>query len=322
MIASLMTSFFFALSAIFARRSTVYVGAQRANLARQMVALVFLGLWAHTWGQGLGGATLGILFLSGVIGFGLGDWALFEAYPRIGSALTILLCQCLAAPIAAVTEWLWLGTGMSGMQLASSGVILAGVALAMSPGQASDIPAGHRVAGTVYGVIAAAGQAWGAVLSRYAFLRAHEAGFALDGITAAYQRLWGGALSIALLLALRAFARRWRGHIRQREIEFRGVQGTLPNGVWERGELHPDWRGGWPWILGNALAGATVGVSCYQWALKSTPSAVVLPIVATTPLIVMGIAFAFEGIRPTRRAMAGSVLAVAGVVVLVLQQGK
>jgi drug/metabolite transporter (DMT)-like permease len=299
MIASLLTSFFFALSAIFARRSTLHVGAQRANLARQMVALVLLGLWAHTWGQGLNGATLGILFLSGVVGFGLGDWALFEAYPRIGSALTILLCQCLAAPIAAVTEWVWLGTAMSWMQLASSAAILVGVALAMSPEHASDIPAGHRVAGTVYGVLAAVGQAWGAVLSRYAFLRAHEAGFALDGITAAYQRLWGGTLSIALLLLLRGLARRWRS------------AGTVEAGA--------DWRGGWPWILGNALAGATVGVSCYQWALKSTPSAIVLPIVATTPLIVMGIAFVFEGIRPTRRALAGSILAVTGVAVLVWQ---
>jgi drug/metabolite transporter (DMT)-like permease len=229
----------------------------------------------------------------------LGDWALFEAYPRIGSALTILLCQCLAAPIAAVTEWVWLGTAMSWMQLASSAVILLGVALAMSPGHASDIPAGHRVAGTIYGILAAMGQAWGAVLSRYAFLRAHEAGFALDGITAAYQRLWGGALSIALLLLLRGLARRCRNT--------------------QTVEADADWRGGWPWILGNALAGATVGVSCYQWALKSTPSAIVLPIVATTPLIVMGIAFAFEGIRPTPRVMVGSVLAVVGVAVLVWQ---
>jgi drug/metabolite transporter (DMT)-like permease len=137
------------------------------------------------------------------------------------------------------------------------------------------------------------------VLSRYAFLRAHEAGFALDGITAAYQRLWGGALSIALLLLLRGLARRCRNT--------------------QTVEAGADWRGGWPWILGNALAGATVGVSCYQWALKSTPSAIVLPIVATTPLIVMGIAFAFEGIRPTPRVMVGSVLAVVGVAVLVWQ---
>ncbi len=300
MIGALLTAFLFALSAIFARRSTLYLGSQRANLARQLVALVLLGFWAHTLGQGLRGAGLSfyILFISGVIGFGLGDWALFEAYPRIGSALTILLCQCLAAPIAAVTEWLWLGTGMTFLQVISSGVILLGVALAMAPGHASAIPAGHRMAGIIYGTMAAAGQAWGAVLSRYAFLRAHEAGFSLDGLTAAYQRLWGGVLSIGLLLLMRQLTRHWHSqHV--------AVQ-------------RPDWRLGWPWILANALAGATLGVSCYQWALKSTPSSVVLPIVATTPLIVMVIAFAFEGIRPTRRAIIGSMLAVTGVVVLVL----
>jgi drug/metabolite transporter (DMT)-like permease len=296
--AALLTSFFFALSGIFARRSTLYLGSQRANLARQIVALVLLGFWAHTLGQGLHGATLGILFASGIIGFGFGDWALFEALPRIGSALTILLCQCLAAPIAAITERIWLGTEITFLQTSSSAVILLGVALALVPGQNSDIPAGHRIAGTVYGVIAAIGQAWGAVLSRYAFERAHQMSFSLDGITAAYQRLWGGALSIALLLILRQLTRRWHS------------PGTIAP--------RPDWRQGWPWILVNALTGATLGVSCYQWALKSTPSAVVLPIVATTPLIVMAIAFFFEGIRPTRRAVLGALLAVSGVVVLVL----
>ena len=250
------------------------------------------------WGQGLNGATLGILFISGVIGFGFGDWALFEAFPRIGSALTMLLCQCLAAPIAAVTEWLWLGTGMTFLQMGGSAVILLGVALALIPERDSAIPAGHRLAGTIYGVIAAAGQAWGAVVSRYGFERAHEAGFSLDGITTAYQRLWGGVVSIALLLALRQLTRRWHS----------------PGAV----ALRPDWRLGWPWIVANAVSGPVVGVSFYQWALKSTPSAIVLPIVATTPLIVMAVAFFFEKIRPTRRAIVGAVLAVSGVVVLVL----
>jgi len=81
--------------------------------------------------------------------------------------------------------------------------------------------------------------------------------------------------------------------------------------------FRPDWKLGWPWIVGNALAGATIGVSCFQWALKSTPSAVVLPIVATTPLVVMIIAFVLEGVRPRGKAIAGAVLAVTGVVLLV-----
>ncbi len=297
MIAALITSVFFALSAVFARRSTLYLGSQRANFARQLVALILLGLWAHTWGEGLAGPSVGILFISGVIGFGLGDWALFEAFPRIGSALTMLLSQCLAAPIAALTEWLWLGTGMTFSQAGGAAIILLGIALALIPERDSAIPVGHRVAGTIYGVIAAIGQAWGAVATRYAFARAHEAGFSLDGVTAAYQRLWGGVAGIVVLLVLRQLVRRWNGP---------GAMAALP-----------DWRRGWPWLVANAVAGATVGVSCYQWALKSTPSAVVLPIVATTPLIVMAIAFFWEGIRPSLRAIIGAVLAVGGVVFLV-----
>ncbi len=299
MIPALATAVFFALSAIFARRSALLVGSQRANLARQLLALLLLGIWAHSWGQGLHGASFWILLLSGIIGFGLGDWALFEAYPRIGSALTILLCQCLAAPIAAVTEWLFLGTTMTLAQVGSSGLILLGVGLAMAPEHGSDIPTGHRVAGILYGIVAAMGQAWGAVLSRVAYSRAEEGGVSIDGLTAAYQRLWGGVLCLGVLLVIRHLIQSRRAPVAA-TVAFR-----------------PDWKLGWPWVVGNALAGATLGVSCFQWALKSTPSAVVLPIVATTPLVVMIIAFAFEGIRPRGKAIVGAVLAVTGVVLLV-----
>jgi drug/metabolite transporter (DMT)-like permease len=298
MIASVLTAFLWALSGIFARRSSLFLGSQRANLARQMLALFLLGLWAHSLGQGLHGQSLGILFLSGVVGFGLGDWALFEAFPRIGSALTMLLSQCLAAPIAAIIEWFWLGTAMTFFQMLSSAIILAGVALAIAPAHKSDIPAGHRITGITFGILAAFGQASGAVMSRYAFHLAGSAGFALDGITAAYQRLWGGVLCVGLLLLIRQLFRAWKG--------------SGP-------ELHrPDWKQGWPWMVANALTGATLGVSCYQWALKSTPSAIVLPIVATTPLIVILIAFAFEGVRPSLRTIIGALLAVTGVVTLIL----
>jgi drug/metabolite transporter (DMT)-like permease len=297
MFAAILTTFFFALSAVLARRSIGYVGPQPANLARQLVALALLALWAHTWGEGFHGATFGILFLSGVLGFGLGDWALFEALPRIGPGLTVLLCQCLAAPIAALTEWIWLGTVMTGGELFGSALILSGVVFALAPVRGEVIPAGHRGAGVVFGLVAATGQAWGAVLSRYAFQRAHAANFALDGITAAYQRLWGGAATIGLLLLLRS----WHARSRPATVD----------------TPRPDWPRAWPWIVANALVGATLGVSCYQWALKMAPSSLVLPIVATTPLMAMLLALMLDGTRPSRRAIAGAVLAVVGVVVLV-----
>ena len=225
-----------------------------------------------------------------------GDWALFEALPRIGPALTALICQCLAAPIAAATEYLCLGTTLTPLQLGSSAVILLGVALAMAPERESAIPRGHRGAGIAFAVVAAFGQAWGAVSSRYGFKLDDAAGLHVDGVTAAYQRLWGGVVTIALLVWIMRLAARWPGR---------------------RPKATPQWKRAWPWIVGNAVAGPTLGVSCYQWALHGTPSAVVLPIVAATPLVVLVLAFGFERTRPSPRALAGSVLAVAGVIVLV-----
>ena len=297
MFAAVLTTFFFALSAILARRSTVYLGSQRANLARLLVALIFLGLWAHTLGQGLNGPSFWLFFISGVVGFGMGDWALFETFTRLGPALAVLMCQCLAAPIGALTEWLWLGSTLSPLQLAGSAVTLLGVTLAMAPEKGSALPHGHRLAGIAFGLVAATGQGGGAVLSRYAYREADAVHFQLDGTTTAYQRLWGGVLFLLVVLIARRLVARER-----------------PDGG---PTFQPDWRRGFPWMVGNALAGATMGVSCYQWALHETPSAIVLPIVATTPLAVMLLVFGFEGKRPTLRAVVGAVLAVAGVIVLI-----
>ena len=297
MFPALLTTFFFAVSAVLARQTIVYLGPQRANFARQVVGLFLLGLWAHGLGQGLHGPTIWIFFLSGIVGFGMGDWALFEALPRIGPGLSVLLCQCLAPVIGAVIEWLWLGTRLTSIQMLSSGIIVGGVALALAPDRASTIPAGHRTAGFLFGLISATGQGGGAVISRYGFEQARLLHFSIDGVTAAYQRLWGGAFCIGLLLVLQSFHSRWQATPQE--------------------AIRPDWKGAWPWVVANGIIGPTLGVSCYQWALKSTPSSIVLPIVATTPLIAMLLAFGHGGVRPSPRAIVGAIISIAGVILLV-----
>ncbi len=192
MAASFATALLFAFSVVFAARSAQWLGASLANLSRMGVALVFLGIWAHGWGEGLDGASLPFFLLSGVIGFGFGDLALYQALPRIGPRLTILLMQCLAAPIAAVAERLWLGTTLTPAQILWSAVILVGVCLALAPAHHLKITPGMRWMGTLFGVLAAAGQGLGAVVSRKAYQVAAGTGIAVDGGTAAYQRLIGG----------------------------------------------------------------------------------------------------------------------------------
>jgi drug/metabolite transporter (DMT)-like permease len=306
--AAFLTTFFFALSALFATRSTRLAGVVGANFARQWFACALLALWAHTAGGGLGGAGLPTFLWSGIVGFGLGDLALYAAFPLIGSRLTALMVQCLAAPFAAVLEWHWLGTALDSREILCGSVILAGVALAVAPEKATtpaaqDDPAAHasnrqRTLGLLFGFIAALGQGGGAVLSRRANLLAQAAGHPVDGATAAYQRLLGGLLVVSLAYG----AARWQ----------RARAEAVSPGKY----APPDWRAAWPWIIANGLAGPVLGVSCYQWALATTPSALVLPIVALTPLVVIPFAYFMERERPGPRSLLGGAMAVAAAVAL------
>lgn len=298
MLPALLTTLFFSLSVIFAARSARVLGAATANLARICLATALLAIWAHTFGHGIAGAGLPWFFLSGALGFGLGDMALFGALVRIGPRLAILLTQCLAAPIAAALEWIWLGTTLRAVDLLFAGVILAGVIVALAPDRSSSVERRVFWLGVLCGVASAVGQASGAVLSRKADQIGTLAGLSVDGGTAAYQRILGGLLlTVVAFLLIR---------------ESRAIEGS-------RFDL-TRWRRGWPLVAANALFGPTIGVSCYQWALLTTPSGLVLPIVATSPLVTMLLAWGIDSERPSRRAVLGGVIAVAGAVGLKLAQ--
>jgi drug/metabolite transporter (DMT)-like permease len=293
MIPSFLTAILWSISVVCATRSTRYLGGALANLTRLSLGTILLALWAHLFGKGLSGAGLWFFVLSGLAGFGLGDVAGYEALPRLGSRLAILIMQCVAAPIAALIEWLWLGTTLSPVQIACGLLILAGVVIALAPKDHLHIERKRLVSGVLFGLVAAFGQALGAVLSRKAYQVAHLAGQSIDGGTAAYQRILGGLGVVALYFIV----------IKARAKE----SASSPAGAW---------RAAWPWVIFNALAGPTVGVSCYQWALATTPSGIVLPIVATTPLVVIPFAYKIEGDRPGVRSIIGGIIAVAGAVAL------
>ena len=304
MFAAFLTTILFSVSAVTANRVAKLLGGIEANFWRLVCATVLLGIYAHSFGRGLGGNALGIFLVSGCIGFGIGDFAVFQALPRLGSRLTILLVQCLAAPIAALVEWLWLGTVLSGAQMLCAVIILAGVALALSPSQHLNLTPKQLVPGVLFGVLAAAGQAGGAVLSRVANAQLRQAGQEIDGATAAYQRILGGIVVIGVIFLI--------NHQRKKLLP---APELLAASTFR---AQANQRAVWPWIAVNALAGPTLGVSCYQWALKTTQTGIVLPIVAITPLVIIPFARVFEGERPTRRSLAGGVLAVIGVVALTL----
>jgi drug/metabolite transporter (DMT)-like permease len=298
MFAALLTTLLFSISAICGHRTATRLGGVEANFWRICGAMFFLAIWANTLGAGTSGAAFPLFVLSGLAGIGLGDTAYFQALPRLGSRRTVLLSQCLIAPFATLIEWLWLGTRLNLAEIFCVAVILTGVVVALAPGDHLKIAPRRLGIGILASTIAALGGAFGAVLSRKAYFVAHAAGEHPDPGTTGYQRVIGGTVALGLIFLIV----KWR-HTRRR-----GDDAQMKDSFSSREKLKL-----WPWVLVNSLAGQTVGVSCMQWALESTPTGIVTAIIAMTPIVMLPLARVFEGEKITARSLTGGLIAVAGV---------
>jgi drug/metabolite transporter (DMT)-like permease len=300
MLAALLTTLLFAISAICGYRTATQIGGVEANFWRACLATFFLALWANTFGHGFEGAAFPVFVLSGLAGIGLGDSGYFQALPRLGSRRTVLLTQCLTTPFAVVIEWLWLGTTLKLAQLFCIAVILAGVAVALAPREHLEITPRRMLIGVLGAVVGALGGALGAVLSRKAYAVAHAAGEHPDPGTTGYQRVIGGAIALGILLLVV----KWRSaHTHGSVLEAKSLQVSRDK-----------WRRLWPWVVANSLAGQTVGVSCMQWALENTSAGVVSAVIATTPILLLPMTRVVDGERIGARSTLGAVIAVAGVI--------
>ena len=308
MLAALLTTLLFSISAICGHRSSKQIGGAEANFWRVCAAAFFLALWANFFGTGMAGDAFPIFLLSGFLGIGIGDTGYFQALPRLGSRRTVLLVQCFTAPFAALIEWRWLGTRLNLMEIFCIAVILTGVAVALAPGDHLKIPSRQLWLGISFSLLAAFCGAAGAVMSRKAYAIAHAAGQHPDPGTTSYQRVLGGILVPAILLLV---------------VKWRSARAH--GGVWETKTLQisrEKWRRIWPWVLGNSLAGQTLGMSCFQWAIEKTPTGIVTAVVAMTPIVLLPMTFVVDGEKIGARSLVGALIAVAGVIGLTIFRVK
>ena len=286
-------AFFFAWSITCARRSSFHHGVDLANLLRISIAFVAIGAVALVAGRPLLFPGWPWLLLGGAIGLGVGDIASFHSLVRIGAGLALLVMQTLAAPFALLLEYLVLGHAPTTAQMAAAAVILAGVALALGSRPVGDPR--HWRTGIALAILAAFGQACGAVSTPMAKAACVAAQVEVpDGWTQGFLRILGG---LPIVLGFVLWNTRREGllaHVRR------------PYAGWRA-------RG---WALMNGLSGPGIGVACYQWALSTQPAAVVLSIVALSPLLALLFQWAVEGQRPATRVWLGGGLAVLGLMML------
>ena len=292
---ALLTAFLFALSAVCGSKIASLMDPIAANFWRLVAAATALGAITFIVDPGsISPDPFAWLLLSGAIGFGIGDIALFLAYPRIGARLTILINFCLATLFGAFADWLWLGDGIAAGEWLAIVAILGGLSWSLLAAERKSMHYGSFAGGIFAAVVAGFGQGFGATVSRHAVEVAEAQEISISGVSQAFQRVLAG-LACVLLLHL---WRKTRGRVRP----------SRP------GAARKLW-----WLAGAALFGPVIGVSCFQHSLGIVGSSgVVMAVVATSPLMLIPLGLALEGDRPTRGSVLGAVVGVGGVIAMAL----
>ena len=295
MIPALLTAVLFAASGICGRRSVRAFGPLPGNTLRLLLSTILLGLLCLALGAlPFQSRTAARLILSGAVGFGVGDVALFAAYHFLGVRLTLLMNLSSAPVFGALVEWLLTGSVPGGSQVLPALLILAGVMIALVLGKPQEAEGLHqsRARGVAAALMAGFGQGCGAALSRFAGRAAVEEGIHLLPIQEAFIRVIPGLVFSAGLWFFVSRSRR------------DGSGAVRPSFSWVSAG----------WLFGAACFGPIVGVSCFQWSLAHASSAVVLSITATTPILVIPMAAWIDKDYPDQAAVVGAFIAVIGVV--------
>jgi len=266
------------------------IGSLAVNLIRLVLAFGFLAAYcgitrghpvpddasAHTWVW---------LSLSGVAGFTIGDLCLFRAFVLLGARLSMLLMS-LVPPMTALIGLAILDEQLTALDWLAMMITVAGVTWVVAErrplvrnGSAESLSR----TGILLGVIGAAGQAIGLVLSKYG-MRGY------DPFAATHIRIIAGMVAFAILFTVIG----WWPKV------FRGLR---DGAAMARTTL-------------GAIFGPFLGVSLSLVAVTYTETGVAATIMALVPVLIIPPAVLIQKERVSARAIVGSLVAVVGVALL------
>jgi drug/metabolite transporter (DMT)-like permease len=267
------------------------MGSMVLNRLRITVAVVFLGLAllatrGTPWPTWATGTQLALLAVSGLVGFVFGDTFYFRALVILGPGRAALIASL--APLFTLTiAWPVLGEAPGPLALLGVALTLGGIFAVLKEHERLEHAhvEGSVVAGIVAGVLGALGQAVGYVISKIALRTG------LDPLSATLVRVAAAVIGIWTLAALQRNAAGSFAALRDRAAAL--------------------------FMVGGAFCGPFLGVSLY--ALEHIEAGVAASITACYPLPTILLSSRFHGEPLTARTLVGSVVTVAGVVVLFLR---
>ena len=193
---SLLTAAIWAFAVILFRKSgeTVHPLALNAFKNSLAIALLLPTLWFS--GQTLfpqhSASVYLTLFLSGIIGIGIGDTLFFNSLNRLGAGLTGIVL-CLYSPFIIVFSYLFLNESLTNVQLIGALLIITAVFITTIQRKPIGVTKRNVLYGVIYAILASAAMATGVVIMK-PLLSTHYV------IWVAEIRLLGGMAALLLIL--------------------------------------------------------------------------------------------------------------------------
>ena len=294
---SIGVAFSWTATALLSEFGSKRLGNLTLNVLRMALALAFsLVLFLVVTGEllpaGASAEAAGWMLLSGLVGYVIGDFCLFQCYIIIGSRYGQLF-MTLAPLSAALMAWVTLGQQMTMMSIVAMLVTLFGIGISvLGRGEHHKVSLKLPLNGVLYAIGAAVCQGVGLVLSKIgmdhyeASLTTDLAGWMLP-FHANFFRCIAGTIGFTVLMALR--------------------EGFAPLGKGVRD------RKGVVTALLTTIFGPFVGVGASLLAVQYTAAGIASTLMALTPIIIILPAWWLFKQPITAKSLLGALISVIGV---------
>lgn len=296
---SIGVAFSWTATALLSEFGSKRLGNLTLNVLRMVLALVFsLMLFGVVTGNPLpaGASTeaAGWMLLSGLVGYVIGDFCLFQCYIIIGSRYGQLF-MTLAPLAAALMAWVTLGQEMRVMSIVAMLVTLLGIGISvLGRGERHKVSLKLPLNGVFYAIGAAVCQGVGLVLSKigmdhYETSMMAEVGMPewLIPFSANFYRCLAGIIGFSVLL----YFRDGMGPLREAIHDKKGVSVATA----------------------TTIFGPFVGVGFSLMAVQYTAAGIASTLMAMTPIIILLPSYWLFHEKITWRAVVGAVISVVGV---------
>ena len=296
---SIGVAFSWTATALLSEFGSKRLGNLTLNVLRMALALVFsLVLFGVATGNplpvGVSGDACGWMLLSGLVGYVIGDFCLFQCYILIGSRYGQLF-MTLAPLSAALMAWVTLGQQMRAMSIVAMLVTLFGISISvLGRGEHHKVSLKLPLNGVLYAIGAAVCQGVGLVLSKIGMDHYDMAALADMGVpewlvpfSANFYRCIAGIVGFLLLLHYRDEM----GHLREAMHDKKGLSVATA----------------------TTIFGPFVGVGFSLMAVQYTAAGIASTLMAMTPIIILLPSYWLFHEKFTWKAVVGAFISVIGV---------